>query len=165
MTGRAIKEKLSQVDDKCYVGKIEDILWNSFEISRNPSKPFLLSPIDLQSIKAAGVTFVNSMLERVIEEQAKGTRLSRTICQVFTFVGDPSKADDIRKSLTEAIGAQVSSVKPGSPESAKLKQYLIKKGQWSQYMEVGLGEDAEVFTKSQPLSAVGVGSQIGIHPK
>src|SRR4029078_11570083 len=36
-------------------------------------------------------------------------------------------------------------------------------GLWSQYLEVGIGADAEIFTKSQPMSAVGTGADIGIH--
>ncbi|MGH8832807.1 MAG: fumarylacetoacetate hydrolase family protein, partial [Polaromonas sp.] len=102
-----------------------------------------------QALKAAGVTFVASMLERVIEEQARG---------------DASKAEAVRKAVVSVIGDNLSSIKPGSPEAAQLKEVLIAQGVWSQYLEVGIGPDAEIFTKSQPLSAVGTGAEVGLHP-
>ena len=108
-----------------------------------------LAPCDLQAIKAAGVTFVASMLERVIEEQARG---------------DASKAEAVRQAVVAVIGDNLRSVKPGSPESAKLKEVLLAQGMWSQYLEVGIGPDAEIFTKSQPMSAIGTGALAGIHP-
>ena len=110
----------------------------------------LLAPIDLQAIKAAGVTFVASMLERVIEEQARG---------------DPAKAESVRRAIVAVIGDDLTRVRPGSPEAARLKDALIAQHAWSQYLEVGIGPDAEIFTKSQPMSAVGTGADIGIHPK
>jgi len=125
-------------------------LRNSAEATRDPSRPWLLAPCDLQAVKAAGVTFVASMLERVIEEQARG---------------DPSRAESVRRTIVGIIGDNLSSVRPGSPEAAHLKDALIKQNAWSQYLEVGIGPDAEVFTKSQPMSAVGTGADIGIHPK
>ncbi|HEY3046774.1 MAG TPA: fumarylacetoacetate hydrolase family protein [Polaromonas sp.] len=126
-----------------------EVLANSAADMRTPQLPWLLAPCDLQAIKAAGVTFVASMLERVIEEQARG---------------DASKAEAVRKAVVGVIGDNLSSIKPGSPEAAKLKEVLIAQGVWSQYLEVGIGPDAEIFTKSQPLSAVGTGSEVGIHP-
>jgi fumarylacetoacetate (FAA) hydrolase family protein len=126
-----------------------EVLANSAADMRKPQLPWLLAPCDLQAIKAAGVTFVASMLERVIEEQARG---------------DASKAEAVRKAVVGVIGDNLSSIKPGSPEAAKLKEVLIAQGVWSQYLEVGIGPDAEIFTKSQPLSAVGTGSEVGIHP-
>ena len=125
-------------------------LTNSAHVARDPALPWFLAPCDLQAIKAAGVTFVASMLERVIEEQARG---------------DASKADSVRKAVVAIIGDNLSSIKPGSPEAMRLKDVLIAQGVWSQYLEVGIGPDAEIFTKSQPLSAVGVGSEVGIHPE
>ncbi|MCI9888260.1 fumarylacetoacetate hydrolase family protein [Micrococcales bacterium 31B] len=107
----------------------------------------LLAPIDLQVIKAAGVTFVESMLERVIEERAKG---------------DPAQASAVREHLTEAIGGAISSLTPGSPEAAAAKRILQREGLWSQYLEVGIGPDPEIFTKAPVLSAVGAGAQIGV---
>jgi fumarylacetoacetate (FAA) hydrolase family protein len=127
-----------------------DVLANSDQSKRDPKKPYFLSPPDLQALKACGVTFVSSMLERVIEEQAKG---------------DPNLAETIRKSIGQEIGTSLSNVKPGSEQAAKVKESLVKRGLWSQYLEVGIGPDAEVFTKSQPMSAVGVGSDVGIHPR
>ncbi len=109
-----------------------------------------LAPCDLQAVKAAGVTFVDSMLERVIEERAKG---------------DPERAQVIRGDLQSELGVDLSSIKPGSPESEAVKKRLSEEGLWSQYLEVGLGPDAEIFTKAQPMSAVGTGAHIGIHPK
>ena len=107
----------------------------------------LLSPIDLQCIKAAGVTFAVSAVERVIEERARG---------------DSNKAQDIRNALAERVGADIRSVKPGSEASAKLKDALISDGLWSQYLEVAIGPDAEVFTKSPVLSSVGWGDEVGV---
>jgi fumarylacetoacetate (FAA) hydrolase family protein len=131
------------------LGTIDELLRNSDEATRDPSRPWLLAPNDLQAIKAAGVTFVSSMLERVIEEQARG---------------DPAKAEVVRRSLVGIIGEKLS-VKPGSAEAARVKDALIAQKVWSQYLEVGIGPDAEIFTKSQPMSAVGTGADIGIHPK
>jgi fumarylacetoacetate (FAA) hydrolase family protein len=111
------------------------------------SKPRLLSPIDLQCIKAAGVTFAVSTLERVIEEKAKG---------------DPKAAISLRSRLNEQIGSDIRKVQPGSREAAALKQLLMQEGLWSQYLEVAIGPDAEIFTKGAPLSAVGAGDFIGI---
>ncbi len=125
------------------------LLQNSAAATPDVAKPSLLAPIDLQAIKAAGVTFVVSMLERVIEEQARG---------------DPQKANAVRGEILATIGSDLRALKPGSSAAAALKQLLIGKGLWSQYLEVGIGPDAEIFTKSQPMSAVGHGSAIGIHP-
>jgi fumarylacetoacetate (FAA) hydrolase family protein len=132
------------------IGSVAELLANSDESSRDPSRPWLIAPNDLQAIKAAGVTFVSSMLERVIEEQARG---------------DPAKADTVRRAIVGIIGDNLSAVRPGSPEAAKVKDALIAQKAWSQYLEVGIGPDAEIFTKSQPMSAVGTGADIGIHPK
>ncbi|WP_048441544.1 fumarylacetoacetate hydrolase family protein [Caenimonas sp. SL110] len=126
-----------------------DVLANSAFDARRESMPWFLAPCDLQAIKAAGVTFVSSMLERVIEEQARG---------------DASRAEAVRAAVVAVIGDNLGAVVPGSPEAAKLKDVLIAQGMWSQYLEVGIGPDAEIFTKSQPMSAVGTGSEIGIHP-
>lgn len=109
----------------------------------------LLAPIDLQSIKAAGVTFADSMLERVIEEQAKG---------------DPSRAREVRERLAPVIGDSLRGVVAGSEKAAEVKALLQEMGLWSQYLEVGIGPDAEIFTKSQPMSAVGCGATVGILP-
>ena len=131
------------------VGAVEEVLANSAHDRRDPRLPHLLAPCDLQSIKAAGVTFVRSLLERVVEEQARG---------------DWSKADEIRARISREIGADLARVKPGSPEAARLKATLVAMGLWSQYLEVGIGPDAEIFTKAAPMSAVGVGAEIGLHP-
>ena len=133
-------------------GRIADtaeVLANTAHDQRDPALPWLLAPCDLQAIKAAGVTFVASMLERVIEEQARG---------------DAGKAEAVRRAVVAVIGDNLASVRPGSPEALKLKDVLIAQGVWSQYLEVGIGPDAEIFTKSQPLSAVGTGAEVGIHP-
>ncbi|MDO9143802.1 fumarylacetoacetate hydrolase family protein [Rhodoferax sp.] len=131
------------------LGDTEAILKNSSQDERNPALPWFLAPCDLQAIKASGVTFISSMLERVIEEQARG---------------DASRADSVRQAVVAVIGDNLSSIKPGSSESAKLKEALLAQGAWSQYLEVGIGPDAEIFTKAQPMSAVGVGAEVGIHP-
>jgi len=132
------------------IGSLDDLAANSVAATRDEAKPYLLAPVDLQAIKAAGVTFVKSMVERVIEEQAQG---------------DPTKAAEIRDTIKSEVGADLATIKPGSPDAEKLKQALIERGLWSQYLEVGIGPYAEVFTKSQPMSAVGPGAEIGIHPE
>jgi fumarylacetoacetate (FAA) hydrolase family protein len=110
----------------------------------------LLAPIDLQVIKAAGVTFAVSMIERVIEERA---------------AGDPSKALEIRERVQAAIGDSISRVEPGSAKAAKAKEALQAEGLWSQYLEVGIGPDPEIFTKAPVLSAVGSGAQVGVRAR
>ena len=109
----------------------------------------LLSPFDLQALKACGVTYVRSMLERVIEERCRG---------------DATQAEAVRTEVRGIIGDDLANLRPGSPEAATLKQTLVERGWWSQYLEVGIGPDAEVFTKGQPLSSVGSGAKIGVHP-
>jgi fumarylacetoacetate (FAA) hydrolase family protein len=131
------------------IAATQEVLRNSACDTRDPRLPWLLAPCDLQAVKAAGVTFVASMLERVIEEQARG---------------DASKAEAVRAAVVAVIGDNLAAVRPGSPEAARLKQVLLDQGMWSQYLEVGIGPDAEVFTKSQPMSAVGTGAEVGIHP-
>jgi fumarylacetoacetate (FAA) hydrolase family protein len=113
------------------------------------SKTHFLAPCDLQAIKACGVTFASSMVERVIEEQA---------------AGDPAKADGIRHRVSAAIGDSLNNIEAGSEEAAQVKEALIKEGLWSQYLEVGIGPDAEVFSKAQVLSSVGPGAEVGLHP-
>ncbi len=131
------------------LGSLAELLANTPPDKRNPSEPFLLAPVDLQALKAAGVTFAQSLLERVVEEQSRG---------------DPGRANEVRASLTAEIGSDLSTIKPGSPEAMKLKAALQKRGLWSQYLEVGIGPDVEIFTKSQPMAAVGSGAEIGLHP-
>jgi fumarylacetoacetate (FAA) hydrolase family protein len=131
------------------LGAFADILANAAPDTRDASMPWLLPPIDLQAVKAAGVTFAVSMLERVIEERARG---------------DLERAAGIRAEMTKLIGDDLSKLKPGSPEAQRLKDHLIEIGAWSQYLEVGIGPDAEIFTKAQPLSAVGTGMDAGLHP-
>ncbi|MEM0946499.1 MAG: fumarylacetoacetate hydrolase family protein [Pseudomonadota bacterium] len=130
------------------VGPLSEIAQNSREAPA-PDVPHILAPPDLQAIKASGVTFASSMIERVIEEQAKG---------------DPRKAEAIRARCTEIIGDSLSAVTPGSEPAARLKDALISEGVWSQYLEVGIGPDAEVFTKAQPMASVGQGASVGLHP-
>ena len=107
----------------------------------------LLAPCDVQAIKACGVTFAVSLIERVIEEQAGG---------------DPAKAKEVRETIASTIGTDLSKIKPGSEAAMKLKAELERRDAWSQYMEVGIGPDAEVFSKSQPMSAVGFGADVGL---
>ncbi len=111
--------------------------------------PNLLAPCDLQVVKASGVTFAASLLERVIEERAGG---------------DLRKAQSIRATVESAIGGDLRAIRPGSPGAQELKSVLIRQGMWSQYLEVGIGPDAEVFTKAPVMSCVGTGAEIGIHP-
>jgi fumarylacetoacetate (FAA) hydrolase family protein len=131
------------------LGRVADLLANTPPQTRDRGKPWLLAPIDLQAIKAAGVTFAISMLERVIEERARG---------------DLSAAAAIRAEVTNLVGDDLAKLKPGSPEAARLKQVLIEQNAWSQYLEVGIGPDAEIFTKAQPMAAVGTMMDAGVHP-
>ena len=130
------------------LGALDEILAHTPPDRRDPGKPWLLAPIDLQAVKAAGVTFAASMIERVIEERARG---------------ESGAAATIRAELTRLVGADLSSLKPGSPAAMRLKDALIADGAWSQYLEVGIGPDAEIFTKSQPMSAIGAGADAGFH--
>ncbi|MDH5708696.1 MAG: fumarylacetoacetate hydrolase family protein [Hylemonella sp.] len=132
------------------LGDTATILANSAQDARDPALPWFLAPSDLQALKATGVTFVNSVLERVIEEQARG---------------DARKAESVRRAVVDVIGDNLGNVKPGSDDAARLKEVLVAQGAWSQYLEVAIGPDAEVFTKSAPMSAVGVGAEVGIHPR
>ncbi len=109
----------------------------------------ILAPCDLQAVKACGVTFAQSMVERVIEEQA---------------AGDPQKAEGIRRRVSESIGDSLDQIEAGSEKAAQVKQELIALGMWSQYLEVGIGPDAEVFSKAQPLSSMGTMAEVGLHP-
>ena len=112
-------------------------------------KPWLLSPIDLQAIKAAGVTFAVSMIERMIEERARG---------------NPQAAEAIRKDILHIVGDDLQSLRPGSAEAAAVKDALIAREMWSQYLEVGIGPDAEIFSKAQTMASVGTGMDAGLHP-
>jgi len=130
------------------LGAIDDILANTPPDGRDAKRPWLIAPIDLQAIKAAGVTFAASLIERVIEERARGERAA---------------AAAIRADFARRVGAELATIKPGSPAAERLKQALVEAGLWSQYLEVGVGPDAEIFTKSQPMSAVGTGADAGFH--
>jgi fumarylacetoacetate (FAA) hydrolase family protein len=130
------------------LGRVEALMGASLEAPGAGSLR-LLAPCDVQAIKACGVTFAVSLLERVIEEHAGG---------------DAGKAQETRTMINELIGADLSKIEPGSEAAAKLKAELERRGAWSQYMEVGIGPDAEVFSKSQPMSAVGFGAEVGLHP-
>ncbi|TMJ53021.1 MAG: fumarylacetoacetate hydrolase family protein [Alphaproteobacteria bacterium] len=132
------------------LGALQDLLTNTPPENRDPTKPWLLAPIDLQVIKAAGVTFAVSMLERVIEERARG---------------NPESATAIRAEVTRIVGTDLSRLKPGSAEAQHVKDVLVAQNAWSQYLEVGIGPDAEVFTKAPVLSAVGTCTDAGLHPK
>src|SRR5271166_4167335 len=130
------------------IGALGEVLAHTPRDARAEGRPHLLAPIDLQAIKAAGVTFAQSLIERVIEERARGSR---------------EGASGAREAITTALGGEIESLRPGSPAATRLKQALVEAGAWSQYLEVGIGPDAEVFTKSQPLSAVGCGDDAGFH--
>jgi fumarylacetoacetate (FAA) hydrolase family protein len=131
------------------LGTVDDIMANTPPETRDPSNPWMLAPVDLQALKAAGVTFATSMLERVIEERARG---------------NPEAAAEIRATIGTLIGDDLSKLRAGSPEAMALKKVLMEKGAWSQYLEVGIGPDAEIFTKSQIMAAVGHGMEAGLNP-
>ena len=132
------------------LGPLDAILANTPPEARDRSKPWLLAPIDLQAVKAAGVTFAISLLERVIEERARG---------------NPDAAAAIRAEVQRLVGDDLASLKPGSAEADALKKVLVGQGAWSQYLEVGIGPDAEIFTKTTPMASVGTGMDAGLHPK
>ncbi len=118
-------------------------------LAGDETSPRFLAPCDLQALKACGVTFARSMIERVIEERAGG---------------DPARAEAIRAKVKGLIGDSLRNIVPGSDQAMKVKAALQAEGMWSQYLEVGIGPDAEVFTKAQPMSAVGWGAKVGLHP-
>lgn len=129
------------------LGTVEELLEQALQAPAG--QPLLLAPCDLQAVKACGVTFAVSLLERVIEEQAGGSA---------------ERAASLRAALQQTLGSDLSALKPGSDAAQRLKQQLQERGAWSQYMEVGIGPDAEVFTKGQPMSSVGCGAQVGLLP-
>ncbi|MFE7845698.1 fumarylacetoacetate hydrolase family protein [Microbacterium sp. NPDC057407] len=156
--GFATMRALTELDDPAsavaaatgpVLGTLAELVGNSDPDTRDPSRPWLLSPIDLHVVKAAGVTFPVSMLERIIEERARG---------------DKNAALDIRARISAALGGELDTLVPGSPEAMRLKETLLAQGLWSQYIEVGIGPDAEVFTKAPVLATVGTGADVGVHP-
>ena len=131
------------------LGSVATLLANTPRDVRDTGKSWLLAPSDLQAVKACGVTFPVSMLERVIEERARG---------------NPAAAEAIRSEVRKLFGDDLSTLQPGSAKAAALKQALIAQGAWSQYLEVGIGPDAEIFTKAQPMAAIGTGEDAGLNP-
>jgi fumarylacetoacetate (FAA) hydrolase family protein len=131
------------------LSSLEAVMTASVEAAGDLSSIHLLAPCDLQAVKACGVTFARSMIERVIEEKA---------------AGNPALAETMRERVTAIIGDSLRDLKAGSPEAAKVKAALIEVGVWSQYLEVGIGPDAEVFSKAQVLASVGWGASVGLHP-
>jgi fumarylacetoacetate (FAA) hydrolase family protein len=129
------------------IGSVGDALQAA--LRKDKSRPRVLAPIDLQCVKACGVTYVASMIERVIEERS---------------AGDPAAADRVRRAVEDTVGRALADVRPGSGEAARVKQLLLAEGLWSHYLEVGIGPDCESFTKCPPLAAVGFGAEIGIRP-
>lgn len=132
------------------IASLDAVLANSDEASRDEQLPWLLAPCDLQVVKASGVTFIQSLLERVIEERARG---------------DSTRAAEAREEVKQLLGEELTRIRPGSPQAARLREVLVAQGAWSQYLEVGLGPDAEIFTKCAVLSAVGTGARVGLHPR
>jgi fumarylacetoacetate (FAA) hydrolase family protein len=149
-----VRDICEMEDPAAYVRSADGVTIGDLDaLAANPAgdmtKPHFLAPCDLQAVKACGVTFASSMVERVIEEKA---------------TGDPKKAQDIRARVGDIIGGSLRNIKAGSGEAARVKAALIAEGLWSQYLEVGIGPDAEVFTKAQVLSSVGPGAEVGLHP-
>jgi fumarylacetoacetate (FAA) hydrolase family protein len=129
------------------IGPLDTIAAASVEPAAEVTR--LMAPCDLQAVKACGVTFARSMIERVIEERAGG---------------DPARAEEIRARVAGVIGQSLRDLVPGSDQAAEVKRLLQAEGLWSQYLEVGIGPDAEVFTKAQPMATVGFGASVGLHP-
>lgn len=137
------------------LGSLDEIAAHSIFTSRrldrrDETTPFLLAPNDLSATRACGVTFARSLLERVVEEKARG---------------NPDRANEVRSLITSALGSDLSQVVPGSPATDRLREKLLSAGLWSQYLEVGIGPDAEIFTKAQPMASVGYGAEIGVRPE
>ena len=131
------------------LGSLDDIAEFSCGKNASPASIHFLAPCDLQAVKACGVTFARSMIERVIEELAKG---------------DAVRADAVRQRCLDILGTSLENVKAGTEEAARVKRELIQADMWSPYLEVGIGPDAEVFTKAQPMASVGWGATVGLHP-
>ena len=129
------------------IGALDELLANTPPAGRDLGRPWLLAPIDLQAVKAAGVTFAVSMIERVIEERVHG---------------DPDAAAVMRDQILAEIGVDLGDLTPGSAEALSLKRYLVGEGLWSQYLEVGIGVDAEIFTKAPVMAAVGTATEVGV---
>jgi len=150
ITSRAaptMRDLLEQADIPAFVsGTAGEDIGSEAEVIASGA---LLAPCDLQAVKACGVTFARSMIERVIEERAGG---------------DPARAAGVRARVAGVIGDSLRDLVPGSAKAAEVKALLMAEGLWSQYLEVGIGPDAEVFTKAQPMSAVGHGAEVGLHP-
>ena len=149
-----VRDLLELEDVKNYLSNVQGIKLLSLEelfVSslKKKAEYYLLAPCDFQAIKACGVTFAKSMVERVIEERA---------------AGDPKKAESLRNHIGGLIGDSLQNIIPGSDKALEVKSALIKEGLWSQYLEVGIGKDAEVFTKAQTLSSVGYGAEVGLNP-
>ena len=149
-----VRDLLELEDVKNYLSNVQGIKLLSLEelfVSslKKKAEYCLLAPCDFQAIKACGVTFAKSMVERVIEERA---------------AGDPKKAESLRNHIGGLIGDSLQNIIPGSDKALEVKSALIKEGLWSQYLEVGIGKDAEVFTKAQTLSSVGFGAEVGLNP-
>ncbi|MGI9350351.1 MAG: fumarylacetoacetate hydrolase family protein [Rhizobiaceae bacterium] len=142
-------DKLLHVHEFRHIGKFNDILNNSHYSTAASNNIHFLAPCDLQPIKASGVTFVTSLLERVIEELARGDKI---------------RAVELRRDFSYIAGDDLAKIRPGSLEAQNLKQALIDKGAWSQYLEVGIGPDAEIFTKCPAMASVGTGAEIGVRP-
>ncbi len=132
------------------IGSLADALTATPPEHTAPDRHRLLCPIDLQAVKAAGVTFVASMLERMIEERSRG---------------DAERAEHFRRHIVELTGAHLADITPGSEAAAQLKELLVAEDAWSQYLEVGIGPDAEIFTKTAPMASVGTAVDIGVHPR
>ena len=149
-----VRDICEMKDPAAHVRSADGVIIGDLDaLAANPAgdmaRPHFLAPCDLQAVKACGVTFASSMVERVIEEKA---------------AGDPKKAQDIRARVGDIIGGSLRNIKAGSDEATRVKAALIAEGLWSQYLEVGIGPDAEVFTKAQVLSSVGPGAEVGLHP-
>ena len=144
-------DEVSRIDGRliCDIGELlnNSLFHKLGKVPEEADIPFLLAPNDIQAVKACGVTFALSLIERVIEEKAQG---------------DKNRALEIRDLINSVVGANLAGLAPGSAQALALKEELINEGIWSQYLEVGIGPDAEVFTKAQPLSSITTGAQLGV---
>ncbi len=143
---------LEHPDLVAILGKTRPARWSLQALVEGSEPPqdggaHLLSPVDLHVIKACGVTFVDSLIERVIEEKC---------------AGDPDRAQQVRQQVVGSLGGSLRGVEPGSERAEAIKKILIDQDVWSAYLEVGIGPYAEIFTKAPVLSSVGFGAHVGI---
>jgi len=117
------------------IGGIGEVLANT---NRSDNQvPYFLAPIDFQAAVGAGVTYINSWLERVVSAHPK--------------------LPDLRAQLIAIIGGDNLVVKPGSDTAQKVMEFLESMGIDDDYTKPAFGTHAEIFDKAMSCDAVGPG--------